>query len=167
MSDASLQRITSRLYKTLRKDAVVQSTTDNLRETLQVDRVVLYYFYRQWYGQVTFESLLDQKLSIIGETGPDECFNGDYAAMFLGGRVGAVPDIETEPIHECHRDYLRQLKVRANLVVPVLNYQGLWGLLIAHHCTDRREWLPADIELMKEAAKTLANAGAIRDNLPV
>lgn len=167
MSDASLQRITSRLYKTLRKDAVVQSTTDNLRETLQVDRVVLYYFYRQWYGQVTFESLLDQKLSIIGETGPDECFNGDYAAMYLAGRVRAVPDIETEPIHECHRDYLRQLKVRANLVVPVLNYQGLWGLLIAHHCTGRREWLPADIELMKEGAKTLANAGAIRDNLPV
>ena len=167
MSDASLQRITSRLYKTLRKDAIVQSTTDNLRETLQVDRVVLYYFYRQWYGQVTFESLLDQKLSIIGETGPDECFNGDYAAMYLAGRVRAVPDIETEPIHECHRDYLRQLKVRANLVVPVLNHQGLWGLLIAHHCTDRREWLPADIELMKEGAKTLANAGAIRDNMPV
>ena len=167
MSDASLQRITSRLYKTLKKDAIVQSTTDNLRQTLQVDRVVLYYFYRQWEGQVTFESLLDKNLSIIGQTGPDQCFNGDYAAMYLAGRVRAVPDIETEPIHECHRDYLRQLKVRANLVVPVLNSQGLWGLLIAHHCSDRREWLPADIELMQEAAQTLATAGAIRDNVPV
>ena len=167
MSDASLQRITSRLYKTLRKDVIVQSTTDNLRQKLQVDRVVLYYFYRQWEGQVTFESLKDNSLSIIGETGPDQCFNGDYAAMYLAGRVRAVPDIETEPIHECHRDYLRKLNVRANLVVPILNSQGLWGLLIAHHCTGQREWLPADIELMKEGAKTLANAGAIRDNQPV
>lgn len=167
MVDYSLQKIACRLYNTLKQDAVVQTTTDNLRDFLQVDRVVLYYFYRHWRGQVTFESLSSNEFSIIGSIGPDECFNDEYAAMYLAGRVRAIPDIEIEPITPCHREFLQSLQVRANLAVPILNSKGLWGLLIAHHCRDIRVWLPEDIEMMQKAARTLATAGVIRDNVLV
>lgn len=162
MSDRGLQQIINHLATTLARDTLVQTTTDYLREVLQVDRVVLYYFYRQWEGRVTFESLSSSKFSIFGTTGPDECFNNEYAAMYEAGRVKAIADIEIEPIQICHRDFLRGLGVRANLVVPVLNQRRLWGLLVAHHCQNTRSWSAADIEAMQQGAKTLATAPAIQ-----
>ncbi|MEL6232514.1 MAG: GAF domain-containing protein [Cyanobacteria bacterium J06627_3] len=160
----AMKSILQRLGQTMQRDRLVQSTTDDLRNFLQVDRVVIYYFYNQWEGQVTFESLSDQKYSIYGSTGPDQCFNDEYAALYLAGRVRAIPDIETEPIEACHRDFLRYLDVRANLVVPILTNQGLWGLLTAHHCQSTKDWSSDDIKRMQKGALALASAPSIKDN---
>lgn len=164
MIDPGLQRVINRLGANLSRDFLVQKTTNDLREFLQVDRVLLYYFVRQWEGRVTFESLSSSDFSVFGQTGPDECFNGEYAALYEAGRIRAIPDIETEAISECHRDFLRNLKVRANLAVPILNNGKLWGLLIAHQCRDTRLWSESDIEVMQKAAKDLATFPAIRDS---
>ncbi len=164
MPDPDLQPILNRLAATLERDSLVQKTTRNLRDFLQVDRVVLYYFYREWQGRVTFESLSQSKFSIIGSTGPDECFNGEYAALYEAGRVRAIADIETEPIEPCHRDFLQTMLVRANLVVPVLNSRRLWGLLVAHHCQSTRSWSQTDIEAMQKGAYTLATAPTVQDS---
>jgi GAF domain-containing protein len=160
--DSRLRRVLTHLFTTLERDHLVVQITGDLQQKLGVDRVVLYYFYRQWKGQVTFEALSDPQFSIFGSTGPDECFNNEYAALYLAGRVRAIADIETEPIAECHRDFLRTLKVRANLVVPVLISQGLWGLLVAHHCQSTRPWAAADITAMQQGAEALAIAPSIR-----
>lgn len=162
--DPGLRKFADRLAQSIERDTLIQQTTDDLRNFLQVDRVLLYYFYRQWKGRVIFESLSSNLLSIFGETGPDECFNNEYAALYLAGRVKAIADIESEIINPCHRDFLKTLQVRANLVVPVLNSGKLWGLLIAHHCQNTRPWLPSEIEAMRKGAETLANSPAIRNN---
>ncbi len=159
-----LQRIISGITQTLERDALVQHTTDHVRIALSVDRVVVYYFFRKWEGRVTFESLSSDKLSIIGSTGPDECFNSDYAAMYLDGRVRAITNIDTELIADCHREFLRDIQVKANLVVPILTQRGLWGLLVAHHCESVRHWHDADIQLMKAAAQTLSSAPSIKNS---
>ncbi|MGF1514364.1 MAG: GAF domain-containing protein [Elainellaceae cyanobacterium] len=160
-SDAGLSQVLSRLSQRLGRDRLVQQTTDRLRNCLAVNRVVLYYFYRHWEGQVTFESLSHPRYSILGSTGPDECFNGDYAEMYLQGRVRAIADIEAADIHECHREFLRGIQVQANLVVPVLVENGLWGLLVAHHCDGIRDWSASDVSSMLEAAEQLATSPTI------
>jgi GAF domain-containing protein len=162
MSDPGLERVAERLSWKFERDALVQQTTHQLRQTLDVDRVVLYYFYRQWKGQVTFESLSADHYSIFGSTGADDCFNGDYAAMYLEGRVRAIADIESESIHECHRDFLRSIQVRANLVVPVVVKERLWGLLVAHHCQFPHHWSLANVNAMLDAAERLAIAPSIQ-----
>jgi GAF domain-containing protein len=164
MSDPALQRIFDRLYKDLSKDTLIQTTTDRLQVKLKADRIALYYFYVKWTGKVTFESLSDEKFSILGSSGPDECFNGDYAALYEAGRVRAISDIESEPIAVCHRDFLRQLHVRANLVVPILNERGLWGLLVAHQCRSTHNWAAADIAAMQAAAISLATSPSIQNS---
>ncbi|WP_290882913.1 GAF domain-containing protein [Fischerella sp.] len=162
--DRGLQKILERLIATMERDELVRQTTNRLRDSLQVDRVVLYYFYCQWQGQVTFEALSAGEFSILGSTGPDDCFNNEYAAMYLAGRVKAIPDIELEPIAICHRDFLRSLQVRANLVVPVLTPKGLWGLLIAHHSQAPRSWSRSDMELMQKEAQLLATTPCIQES---
>ena len=161
-ADPGLAKVAQRLANTLKRDALVQKTTDQLQQSLQVNRVALYYFYGQWQGQVTFEALSDEAFSILGSTGADDCFNAEYAELYLEGRVCAIPDIEQAPIHDCHRDFLRSLNVRANLVIPILTPRGLWGLLAIHHCQEPRTWSAAEIATAEAGAATLATAPAIR-----
>jgi GAF domain-containing protein len=163
MPDPSLQIIFDRLSRDLARDELIQTTTDELRQSLNADRLVLYYFYYKWSGRVTFESLSDRQFSILGESGPDGCFNGEYAQLYEHGRVRAIPDIEIEPIQPCHRDHLRQLQVKANLVVPILTERGLWGLLAAHQCQSTYKWCPAEVAAMLAAAQRLAQFPSIRD----
>jgi GAF domain-containing protein len=158
-----LQRILDRVAHTLERDTVVKDITLHLQEQLHADRVVLYYFFRQWKGQVVCEALSDPQLTILGSTGADDCFNNEYAALYEGGRVRAIADILIEPIHECHRDFLKSIQVRANLAVPILVPKGLWGLLVAHHCDTPHNWLPTEIEQMRAGAEALAHTPSIQD----
>ena len=163
-SDPDLEKLAKRLANNVARNTFIQETLDDIRDYIQADRVVLYYFYREWKGQVTFESLSDRELSIYGSTGADECFNDEYAAMYKDGRLRAIENIEVEEIHPCHRDFLRSIQVKANLVLPVLNFKRLWGLLVAHQCRDVRSWSKFDMEVMQKAAVSLATAPAIRDS---
>ena len=153
-ADPGLQRLTLRLKSNIRRDTLIQKELDQLRIQLQSDRVVLYYFYYQWKGQVTFESLSQDIFSIYGSIGADGCFNQEYAEYYQNGRTRAIADIETASIHPCHQNFLRSINVRANLAVPVLVDQELWGLLIVHHCQYPHVWSSAELELMKTAAET-------------
>jgi GAF domain-containing protein len=159
-----LQRVIDRLCSNLQRDTVVREVTLQLQQQLKADRVVLYYFFRQWKGQVVSEALSDQKFTILGSTGADDCFNGEYAALYEAGRYRAIADTLTEPIHECHREFLQSIQVSANLVVPILIPKGLWGLLVAHHCYGSHAWLPLEIEQMLTSAKTLATTPTIQDS---
>ncbi len=158
LKNQDLTKITKRLSKKLAQDNSVHQLTFGLRNSLKADRVVLYYFYRQWKGQVTFESLSNSRFSILGMTGADQCFNDQYAAMYLEGRVKATTDIAVEPMSECHREFLQSIEVKANLVVPVLTNQSLWGLLVAHHCQNIHPWSDQEILLMQQTARTLATS---------
>ncbi len=164
MSDISLQRIFDRLSKDLARDTLIQTTTDRLRDTLKADRIVLYYFYCKWLGRVTFESLSDEKFSILGSSGPEDCFNSEYAALYEQGRIRSIADIRSEPIADCHRDFLNQLQVKANLVVPILNQRGLWGLLVAHQCQSTHAWTLDEISDMETGAMELATSSSIQDS---
>ena len=171
---AEIKTILQRLNQSMTRDEVVQSTTNKLIDFLQVNRVVLYHFFLNWSGRGSFESLSDHKYSILGSTGPDDCFNGEYAQMYLEGRVSAISNIEEADIASCHREFLREIDVQANLVVPILIEKssdqdsdqdldkGLWGLLVAHHCEATRVWTAADIEQMRKGAARLAAAPSVR-----
>ena len=157
MYDRDLKKITERVTNRLTRDVVVHENLCDIRDFLQINRVALYYFYREWKGQVTAESLSSTEFSILGYTGADDCFNDRHAALYQGGRTRAIADIEKEPIHECHRDFLRSIQVKANLVVPVLVHQRLWGLLAAHDCQQPHIWTDSEMEFMKNKATIIAN----------
>lgn len=164
MFDERLREINARLGRNINREVVIQQTLKEARDFLDIDRVALYYFYKRWRGQVTVENLRSEEFSILGQTGGDDCFNDQYAVLYEEGRVRAIADIETEAIHSCHRDFLRSIQVRANLVVPVLTAKGLWGLLAAHHCTDPRIWKASDVQFMQKKAAILAMAPAIESS---
>jgi len=163
MPDPGLEKLLHRLSSSLAQDDLVQRVTNTIRSKLKVDRVALYYFYRRWEGRVTFESLSSPKYSIYGSTGADDCFNQEYANLYENGRISVIANIETTNIAECHRDFLKEIQVKANLVAPVITDSGLWGLLVAHHCQTAFDWSAEHIQTIKEGASVLAKAKAIRN----
>lgn len=158
-----LEDVFAGLRRYLAEDDLIQAIVDRLRQTINVDRVVLYYFNSEQIGQITFESLSERKFSILSSSGADDCFAGEYTQLYEDGRIRAIPDIESEPIEPCHRDFLRSLQVKANLVVPILIERGLWGLLVAHQCQSSFNWSADEIEAMQVTARNLAMVGSIKD----
>ncbi|OKH17334.1 hypothetical protein NIES208_09580 [[Limnothrix rosea] IAM M-220] len=162
MFDRSLNRVNERLNKTLARNRLLQDVINELQQQLAVNRVVLYYFYREWKGQVIAESLSHLQYSILGSTGADDCFNGAYAQLYLEGRISQVDDIECIGYEECHLNFLRSIQVRANLVIPVIVHDRLWGLLIAHHC-EPRHWTAGDRQAMLTQARRLEQAPVLAE----
>jgi GAF domain-containing protein len=72
--------------------------------------------------------------------------------------VRAIEDIYTAGLHECHINLLAEHHVRANLVVPILQGNHLWGLLIAHQCSGPRHWKELEISLLNQLATQAAIA---------
>ena len=73
----------------------------------------------------------------------------------------ALTNIQKANIADCHRNFLQEMQVKANLVVPVLPDSGLWGLLIAHHCQNSFDWTDEHIAMMQTGANTLAGSQTI------
>ncbi|MEB3225406.1 MAG: GAF domain-containing protein [Synechococcus sp.] len=155
MFDRSLNRVNERLNRTLTRNQLLQQIADQTRWQLQVSRTVVYYFYREWKGQVIIESLSHGDFSILGSTGADDCFNGDYAAQYLRGRILEVEDTETSDFDPCHLEFLRSIRVRADLVAPIVVSERLWGLLAAHH-HEVRPWLVEEVEFIQHQAQSLS-----------
>ena len=164
VSDPGLLRVLTQLNQTLERDAAVGEIIFRLRTGLRVDRVLLYYFYKEWEGRVAFESFSDERYSILGSTGPDDCFNDEYAELYLAGRVRAIPDVDLESIADCHKDFLKGLQVRANLVAPILTETRLWGLLVAHHCQVPKQWSNVEVQATIDSANSLAKLPSIARN---
>ncbi len=59
---------------------------------------------------------------------------------------------------DCHRDVLAQFQVRANLVIPLLCGNNLWGLVCIHQCAHTRQWQEHEIDLIQQIANQLAIA---------
>jgi len=119
---------------------------------LQTDRVLLYRLAPDRSGEIVQESVLPDCQSLKGDWLSDSCFPETYVEQYRQGRVRAIEDIEQAGLSDCHRRMLADRGVRADLIVPVVYREHLWGLLVAHHCRGPRQWRQHEIALLSELA---------------
>ncbi|VXD18131.1 Diguanylate cyclase with PAS/PAC and GAF sensors (modular protein) [Planktothrix serta PCC 8927] len=150
--------ITQRIRQSLDLDEILQTTVAEVRQFLQTDRVIIYRFNPDWSGVVVKESVSAGTKSILNREITDSYFVENQGKSYEQNTIKVTPDIYTPEISACHLELLEKLQVRAKLVVPILQTQGLWGLLVAHHCSEPREWHPLESELLKQLATQLAIA---------
>lgn len=150
--------ITQRIRQSLDLDEILQTTVAEVREFLQTDRVIIYRFNPDWSGVVVKESVGSGWKSILNLEITDSYFVENQGKSYQQNTIKMTPDIYTGDLSLCHLELLEKLQVRAKLVVPILQNQGLWGLLVAHHCSEPREWHPLESELLKQLAIQLAIA---------
>ena len=153
-----LAEVTVRIRQSLQLEEILQTTVTEIQAVLQADRVLIFQLHPSGAGTVVQEAVLPGWPIVLGQKIYDPCFQEDYVEQYRQGRVSAIADLTQANIQHCHVQLLQQFAVQANLVVPILNQEQLWGLLIAHQCHSPRQWSPGEIELLQQLGNQISIA---------
>lgn len=161
-----VNQIAQHIRQSLNLEKVLATTVAEVRQFLECDRVLIYRISSDGTGSAITETVLTQYPSILGETFPPEVFPSEYHQAYLKGKIGAITNVDQTDIATCLAEFLKQFLVKAKLVVPIIqeikeinsSSPYLWGLLIAHQCSQPRQWQYEEIELMKQLATQVAIA---------
>ncbi|MFN5854684.1 MAG: PAS domain-containing protein [Pseudanabaenaceae cyanobacterium] len=159
--EALLRQITQRIRQSLALPTIFNTACQEIQQLLQCHRVCIFQFYPESNfndGEIVAESVVGEYTSAMKVRVHDHCFGGIYASSYAQGRIQAVSDIYAAGLSDCHRDILAQFNVTANLVIPLLCGNDLWGLLCVHQCDAPRQWQEFEIELIQQIANQLAIA---------
>jgi len=175
-----LHRMTNRIRQSLELSVILAGVTDEVRFFLGTDRVKVYQFEPNASGEVVAESIYQNNLpSLLGQHFPAEDIPIEIRQLYLTKRKRTIVDvaakligmssltndcdnassnskdedeqIQFRTVDPCHVEYLRAMGVRSSLVVPIMDEDRLWGLLVSHHSTPRVV-TPRELEVVQLVA---------------
>jgi len=156
-----LRQITQHIRETLDLQTIFETACQEIRQFIHSDRVGIFRFYPDsGYddGEFVAESLQEGFSSVLAIRVHDHCFGEDYAKRYTQGYFQEISDVLQSDLQDCHKEVLTQFQIRANLVMPLLLGEKLWGLLCIHACAAPRIWQPDEIDLIQQIAGQLAIA---------
>ncbi|MEH2320398.1 GAF domain-containing protein [Nostoc sp.] len=119
-----LIKITRWVRESFNKEDVLKTTSEEIRKALSIDRVTIFCFNSNSNGTFIAESVAPGLPKILGVTVSDPGFEQG----------------------------LESFAVKANLVAPIIKDEQLFGLLIAHQCSEPRDWQQPEIDLFTQIA---------------
>ncbi len=166
--------------------AIFRTVTQELRQLLVADRVVIYRFNPDWSGEFVAESVAAGWVSVIAEqeqepilkadrTNFDRCnlknlteSSGEHADTYLketkggsysrGEKFKSVDDVYAVGFSPCYIESLEKYQARAYLIVPIFQDAQLWGLLGAYQNSGPRQWQDSEVNLMLQLSTPLGVA---------
>ncbi|MBD2562867.1 MULTISPECIES: sensor histidine kinase [Nostoc] len=153
-----LEAIAGRIHQCVEFETILHQTTIELRQFLNCDRILIYRFETDGSGVIIAESTVTASDPLLGKNITDPCLGGKHREHYGRGCIQVIEDIYAAGLHPCHIDFLASLQVRANLVVPIFKEQDMWGLLIAQHCHQSRQWQQTETDLLKQLATQIGIA---------
>ena len=169
-----LSQVIAQIRQSLELPVILETTVTEVRQFLQVDRLVIYQFVdtsfvainppkgRNNYGQITYESRLSDNIpTVLKLTTENDCFTDipQYLEKYLDGQVIAVNEVEkTYSSSYCLINFLQQYQIVAKLIAPILVQGQVWGLLIAHQCFRPRQWQENEVNFLRQIGEHLAVA---------
>ncbi|WP_434684269.1 GAF domain-containing protein [Pseudanabaena minima] len=154
----ALFSVIAKIRESLDLESIFKSTAIEVRQLLNADRVGMYRFDDTstfTCGEFVSEDVLPEFASTLAAKINDHCFGENHAKYYQQGRIWACADIYAQDLPDCHIQILERFQVQANLVVPLLNGDRLWGLLCIHQCSAPRQWLDAEIDFVRQIAMHL------------
>ncbi|MBD2340147.1 GAF domain-containing protein [Calothrix sp. FACHB-156] len=139
-------------------ETILQQIVKDARNLFSCDRVLVYRFEADGTGAIAAEDTIVVHGPLLGKNIHDPCFTTKHQERYRKGGIQVIEDIYAAGLHPCQIDFLASLQVRANLVVPILLHQELWGLLIAQYCNKPHQWRDAEIDLLKQLAAQIGIA---------
>ncbi|MEG4323113.1 MULTISPECIES: GAF domain-containing protein [unclassified Microcoleus] len=157
----ALFAVVTKIRESLDLDIIFKSTAREVRQLLNADRVAIFQFYPNSGfddGEFVSEDVLPEFDSVKSVKVHDHCFGQQYSMQYQQGRVQAINDINQAGLSDCHIAVLAQFNVKANLIVPLVKINKLWGLLCIHQCRSPRAWHQDEIEFVSQIAVHLGVA---------
>jgi len=162
--ERSIARVIQRMRQTLKLERIFSDTTEELRDALHCDRVVIYRLSTEPRNQVASESVAHGWNSTV-----DRCPNA--AQVFTPHWFQIRETTDTMGISYCNvadiyqaglaaKDIacLEHLQARAYLSVPIFRGHQLWGFLVAYHNAAPHIWDSAEVKIMLQIGNQLGVA---------
>ena len=184
--ESTIVRITNKIRQSLDIGSIFRTTTQELRQMLKADRVVLYRFNPDWSGEFVAESVAPGWLALLKEQEqdpslknskftPDRCVINSVPIPFTsstdtyiketqgniytkGEGYLLVEDIYTAGFSPCYIESLERFQTRAYLTVPIFQGDRIWGLMAAYQNSAPRRWAEWEVEIMLKVSSPLGIA---------
>ncbi len=140
------------IRQSLNSEDILKISVKEVRRIVGCDRAVIYGLNEDAQGVVIAESVTPRFVKALGMKIEDPCFEAKYIEKYRNGRVRATNNIYEANLTPCYIQQLEKLEVKANLVAPILNQGKLLGLLVAHQCSQPRNWQEHEIRWFSQIA---------------
>ena len=153
-----VEAIARRVRQSLQLEEILNTTVAELQQVLLADRVLVYQLLPKSGGRVIAEAVAEGCSQLVDRYFSEEVFPAQSYQLYLQGRICAISELDDPSVTPCVVEFMKEIQVRAKLVVPIIQHSQLWGLLIAHQCDRPREWLEWEINLFQQLVNQLAIA---------
>ncbi|NJN91239.1 MAG: response regulator [Leptolyngbyaceae cyanobacterium SL_5_14] len=143
--------ITVKIRQSLHLSQILQTTVTEVQKILQADRVLIYKLGRCSSRGIT-EVLARSCQSALAQALYPRPLSEDFRQRYQQEQFWAIDDVEKDNVPPELGEWFHQSQIKAELVVPILLKDELWGLLAVHHCTCPRVWSSFEIELLQQLA---------------
>jgi PAS domain S-box-containing protein len=172
--ERTIARVVQRMRQTLDLETIFRDTTEELRQAIKCDRVLVYRFNPDWSGDFVSESVAEGWNSVMPVVQPElsqvavnkkECvakkldsedsfLQDTYLQETQGGlyRKGTsyrcVSDVYAAGFDPCYLNLLQHFQAWSYIIVPILKGSELWGLLGTYQNSGPRHWREAEIKIV-------------------
>jgi twitching motility protein PilJ/methyl-accepting chemotaxis protein PixJ len=144
--------IGSRIFTYEDLEEVFQTAIDKARQILGTQRVALYMFHADGSGHVVRESLAAGFPSALVNKIEDHCILKETIEAYINGKYTIINNVANAQLSPEHLNLMKQLQIKANLIVPIRNQGKLFGLIAAHHCSQPHRWQEDEINFFRQLA---------------
>ncbi|AFZ15460.1 methyl-accepting chemotaxis sensory transducer with GAF sensor [Crinalium epipsammum PCC 9333] len=160
--DRTLTKVIDRIRKSFDLETIFRTTTQEVRSLIKVDRVAVYKFRPDYFGDFIAESEAPGEPKLVGRdrltAWEDPYLNEHQGGRFRNNEVLVVDDVFNGGLTDCHVEALEGFHVKACIVVAIFKGQELWGLLSAFQNKETRHWEQYEVELMLQVAAQIGVA---------
>ncbi|WP_373524738.1 GAF domain-containing protein [Nostoc sp.] len=170
-----------KVRQSLDLESIFCTSTGELRQVLNADRVAIYRFNADWSGEFVFESVAEGWSYLMQEQllrpeldgNISECSIKNLAAppvvdTYLqdteGGRFTKCElyrvcnDIYSAGFSDCYINVLENYQAKAYVILAIYHGQKLWGLLAVYQNSKTRDWQQDEIYLLTQVGVQLGVA---------
>ncbi|MBF2014604.1 MAG: GAF domain-containing protein [Rivularia sp. T60_A2020_040] len=158
----SISKVIDKIQSASSLDKLLRTTTQEIRQLIQCDRLAVYRFNADWSGEFIAESVANGWVPLVG-AGIKTVWEDSHLQETQGGRYRQHETLVVNDIYEmnyapCHIEILEQFEVRAYVIAPVFSGQKLWGLLGAYQNSGTYKWQEEQVKLLRQIAINLGVA---------
>jgi GAF domain-containing protein len=153
--------VVAKIRESLDLETIFKTMVQEVRRSLKADRVGVFRFDNNsnyHSGEFVAEDVLQNFPPALGAKLEDHRFSESYASQYTKGKVQVLADINNAQLSDCYQEMLESFQIKAQMIIPLLEGERLWGLLCIHQCTRSRKWEEAELEFAKQVAAQLSVA---------
>jgi GAF domain-containing protein len=150
-----------KIRESLDLETILKVTVQEVRRLLNADRVGIFRFDSDvgfCSGEFIAEDVLPKFNSALAVKVQDYCFGDHYAPQYHEGKVQVMSDVNSVGSKVPHLDVIERFQVKAQVIVPLMEGDELWGLLCIHQCTHTRDWEEAELDFVTQVAAQISVA---------